>query len=63
MDPWRRVYLTCIRIDGVVDILLAKTGSYADGNVAMYPGGDLIEDANGGVVIVEIQYRLGLFGQ
>ena len=55
--------LSWIRTDGVTDILLANPESYADGNVAMYPGEDLIEDANGGVVIVEIQYRLGLFGQ
>ena len=48
---------------GVSDTLLSKTESYAFGNVAVYPGEDLIGDANGGVVIVEIQYRLGLFGQ
>lgn len=29
----------------------------------MYPGGDLVNDADGGVVVVEIQYRLGLFGE
>lgn len=36
---------------------------YDVGNVAMFPGEDLIRDSNGGVVVVEIQYRLGLFGE
>ena len=29
----------------------------------MYSGEDLINDADGGVVVVEIQYRLALFGE
>ena len=36
---------------------------YIAGNVSASPGGDLVNDADGGVVVVEIQYRLGLFGQ
>ncbi|KAI5119060.1 hypothetical protein M0805_001519 [Coniferiporia weirii] len=37
-------------------------GGYVSGSIAGYYGGDLIQSANGGVVVVEIQYRLGLFG-
>ena len=36
---------------------------YIAGNISASPGGDLVNDADGGVVVVEIQYRLGLFGQ
>ncbi|KAI5115695.1 hypothetical protein M0805_004464, partial [Coniferiporia weirii] len=37
-------------------------GSYVLGSVSEFDGSDLIRDANGGVVVVEIQYRLGVFG-
>ena len=32
------------------------------GDVASYDGADLMQQAEGGLVIVEIQYRLGVFG-
>ncbi|KAI5117712.1 hypothetical protein M0805_003201 [Coniferiporia weirii] len=37
-------------------------GGYDIGSTNTTDGSDLIRDANGGVVVVEIQYRLGLFG-
>ncbi|KAI5117710.1 hypothetical protein M0805_003199 [Coniferiporia weirii] len=37
-------------------------GGYVSGSTTGAYGGDLIQDANGGVVVVEIQYRLGVFG-
>lgn len=36
---------------------------YSVGNASDYPGSDLVNDAQGGVVSVIIQYRLGLFGR
>ncbi|KAL1724333.1 Alpha/Beta hydrolase protein [Schizophyllum commune] len=37
-------------------------GGYMRGDVASYDGADLMQQAEGGLVIVEIQYRLGVFG-
>ncbi|TRM64243.1 Alpha/Beta hydrolase protein [Schizophyllum amplum] len=37
-------------------------GGYMNGNVAAYDGADLLRQGEGALVIVEIQYRLGVFG-
>ncbi|TFY71846.1 hypothetical protein EVG20_g1153 [Dentipellis fragilis] len=37
-------------------------GGYAQGNVSAFPMQDLVKESNGGIVAVNIQYRLGLFG-
>ncbi|KAA1475665.1 alpha/beta-hydrolase [Dentipellis sp. KUC8613] len=37
-------------------------GGYAQGNVSAFPMQDLVEESQGGIVAVNIQYRLGLFG-
>ncbi|KLO13416.1 cephalosporin esterase [Schizopora paradoxa] len=37
-------------------------GGYADGGAVGFDGSDLIREAGGGIVAVEVQYRLGLFG-
>ncbi|KAF9457860.1 Alpha/Beta hydrolase protein [Collybia nuda] len=37
-------------------------GGWSVGSASTYNGDDLIKDANGGVIVVTIQYRLGLFG-
>ncbi|KAJ7775486.1 Alpha/Beta hydrolase protein [Mycena metata] len=37
-------------------------GGYTSGAASMYPGTDLISQSQRGVVVVAIQYRLGLFG-
>ncbi|KAI5117711.1 hypothetical protein M0805_003200 [Coniferiporia weirii] len=47
---------------GLPVVVWIHGGGYVFGGAAQYDGGDLIKDANGGVVVVEIQYRLGLFG-
>ncbi|KAE9402363.1 cephalosporin esterase [Gymnopus androsaceus JB14] len=36
--------------------------NYIIGNASMYPGSDLLQEANNEVIAVLIQYRLGLFG-
>ncbi len=36
--------------------------SYAVGGAIGFDGSDLIREAGGGIVAVEVQYRLGLFG-
>lgn len=35
---------------------------YATGGAVGFDGSDLIREAGGGIVAVEVQYRLGLFG-
>ncbi|KAK0211189.1 Alpha/Beta hydrolase protein [Desarmillaria ectypa] len=37
-------------------------GGYYFGSASVYSGNDLIHEADGGVIVVVIQYRLGLFG-
>ncbi|PAV18001.1 alpha beta-hydrolase [Pyrrhoderma noxium] len=37
-------------------------GGYIAGGANGFPGGDLITEAGGGIVVVVIQYRLGVFG-
>ena len=37
-------------------------GGYIFGNASQYAGNDLIRESGGNVVVVVIQYRLGLFG-
>ncbi|KAF8177596.1 Alpha/Beta hydrolase protein [Pholiota molesta] len=37
-------------------------GGYVFGNATIYTGNDLLREAGGGVVVVVIQYRLGVFG-
>lgn len=37
-------------------------GAWIFGNAAMYTGDDIIRESNGNVILVVIQYRLGLFG-
>ncbi|KAK7461934.1 hypothetical protein VKT23_008365 [Stygiomarasmius scandens] len=37
-------------------------GGYLAGDASDYQGSDLINEANGGVVVVTVQYRLGVFG-
>jgi len=37
--------------------------SYLAGDASDYQGSDLINEANGGVVVVTVQYRLGGFGK
>ncbi|KAF9479979.1 alpha/beta-hydrolase [Pholiota conissans] len=37
-------------------------GGYVTGNAAPYTGNDILRDSGGGVILVVIQYRLGLFG-
>ncbi|KAE9407595.1 alpha/beta-hydrolase [Gymnopus androsaceus JB14] len=39
-----------------------RRGAYVSGNASMYPGSDLLQEANNEVIAVLIQYRLGLFG-
>jgi hypothetical protein len=38
------------------------SGGYVSGNASIYTANDLLREAGGGVVVVVIQYRLGLFG-
>ncbi|KAL1738845.1 Alpha/Beta hydrolase protein, partial [Schizophyllum fasciatum] len=37
-------------------------GGYMRGDVSSYDGTDLLRQAEGGLIVVEIQYRLGVFG-
>lgn len=37
--------------------------SYEAGNIATLNGADLVREAGGGLVAIEIQYRLGIFGK
>ncbi|KAJ8083136.1 hypothetical protein AAF712_007218 [Marasmius tenuissimus] len=37
-------------------------GGYIGGDISGYYGGDIISQSKGGVVVVTVQYRLGLFG-
>ncbi|KAF8205833.1 Alpha/Beta hydrolase protein [Mycena galopus ATCC 62051] len=37
-------------------------GGYATGSAGDYNGADIVQESNNGVVVVVIQYRLGLFG-
>lgn len=38
------------------------SGGYIEGNATMFPGNDILRESGGGVILVVIQYRLGLFG-
>jgi len=37
--------------------------SYLAGDASDFQGSDLINEADGGIVVVTIQYRLGVFGK
>ncbi|KAF8170425.1 Alpha/Beta hydrolase protein [Pholiota molesta] len=37
-------------------------GGYIEGNATMFTGNDILRESGGGVILVVIQYRLGLFG-
>ena len=41
---------------------LFARGGYVSGSASTFNGNDLVREAGGGVVIVIIQYRLGVFG-
>jgi carboxylesterase type B len=43
-------------------MILPISGGYVGGSASQYPGNDILREAGGGVVLVVIQYRLGLFG-
>ncbi|KAF7346433.1 Carboxylic ester hydrolase [Mycena sanguinolenta] len=43
-------------------IIWIHGGGYAIGSASQYNGADLVQDSNNQVVVVVIQYRLGLFG-
>ncbi|KAK7462813.1 hypothetical protein VKT23_007393 [Stygiomarasmius scandens] len=47
---------------GLPTIVWIHGGGYVGGGASSFPGSDLIKGANNGVVVVTIQYRLGLFG-
>ncbi|KAH7888188.1 Alpha/Beta hydrolase protein [Phlebopus sp. FC_14] len=47
---------------GLPVIVWIHGGGYVGGAASMYNGADLIVDSNHGVIVVIIQYRLGLFG-
>ncbi|KAL5513133.1 hypothetical protein ACEPAH_3531 [Sanghuangporus vaninii] len=43
-------------------IIFIHGGGYVSGSITVTDGGDLIRAGDGGVVVVEIAYRLGVFG-
>ncbi|THV01067.1 alpha/beta-hydrolase [Dendrothele bispora CBS 962.96] len=47
---------------GLPTIVWIHGGGYISGSAAGFHGSDLVNEANSGVVVVTIQYRLGLFG-
>jgi carboxylesterase type B len=46
----------------IVFVLMSSSGGYQFGDAVGYNGTDQISTAKGGVVVVTISYRLGLFG-
>ena len=42
--------------------LIKRQRRYVSKTITDIDGGDLIRDGGGGVVVVEVAYRLGLFG-
>ncbi|KAK7461916.1 hypothetical protein VKT23_008347 [Stygiomarasmius scandens] len=51
-----------IPVEGLPTIVWIHGGGYSAGSVPAYPGSDLIRASGHRVVVVAIQYRLGLFG-
>jgi hypothetical protein len=49
-------------IDSPDELQLCPIGRYAGGAASIYRGTDLLVQSNRGIVVVTIQYRLGLFG-
>ncbi|OAX34783.1 alpha/beta-hydrolase [Rhizopogon vinicolor AM-OR11-026] len=47
---------------GLPVVVWIHGGGYAAGGAAAYDGGDLIKESNYGVIVVVMQYRLGVFG-
>jgi cholinesterase len=41
---------------------LPFSGGYIEGNATMFTGNDILRESGGSVILVIIQYRLGLFG-
>jgi carboxylesterase type B len=61
MDTW--VFTGSLSTDNFdLMILFMLRGGYIAGNATEFNGIDLVREAGGGVVVVIIQYRLGLFG-
>jgi hypothetical protein len=50
-------------IDSPDELQLCPFGRYVGGAASMYRGTDLLAQSNRGIVVVTIQYRLGLFGE
>ncbi|KAJ7505618.1 Alpha/Beta hydrolase protein [Mycena galericulata] len=53
---------TGVPVGSLPTIVWIHGGGYASGAGSMYRGTDLINQSNRGVVVVTIQYRLGVFG-
>lgn len=55
----------CLNPPWMLDVLLNEQNgySYSQGAAYQYDGSHLVDIANGGVISVVIQYRLGLFGE
>ncbi|KAJ7503346.1 alpha beta-hydrolase [Mycena galericulata] len=53
---------TGVPVGSLPTIVWIHGGGYASGAGSMYRGTDLINQSNRGVVVVAIQYRLGVFG-
>ncbi|KAL0567354.1 hypothetical protein V5O48_014639 [Marasmius crinis-equi] len=51
-----------IPAQGLPTVVWIHGGGYIRGNATQFQASDLVREANNGVVVVVIQYRLGLFG-
>ncbi|KAH7913419.1 Alpha/Beta hydrolase protein [Hygrophoropsis aurantiaca] len=57
------VYSPQHRVSGGLPVIVwIHGGGYVYGSSSLFDGADLIKNSNNGVVVVTVQYRLGLFG-